>query len=55
MTSLHLLAVVAHPDDAELSSGGTLIKTAKHGHRTGVLDLTAGEMGSRGSAAIRAD
>jgi len=54
MTPLHLLAVVAHPDDAELTCGGTLIKTAKQGHRTGVLDLTAGEMGSRGSAAIRA-
>ena len=54
MTPLHLLAVVAHPDDAELTCGGTLIKTAKQGHRTGVLDLTAGEMGTRGSAAIRA-
>ena len=55
MTSLHVLAVVAHPDDAELSSGGTLIMTAMQGHRTGVLDLTAGEMGSRGSVAIRVD
>ena len=54
MTSLHLLAVVAHPDDAEITCGGTLIKTAKQGHLTGVLDLTAGEMGSPGSAAIRA-
>lgn len=52
--SLALLAVVAHPDDAELTCGGTLIKAAKQGHRTGILDLSAGEMGSRGSAAIRA-
>ncbi|MEO6447468.1 MAG: bacillithiol biosynthesis deacetylase BshB1 [Gemmatimonadaceae bacterium] len=55
MTPLDLLAVVAHPDDAELTCGGTLIKAARQGRRTGILDLTAGEMGSRGSAAIRAD
>ncbi len=54
MTSLDLLAIVAHPDDAELTCGGTLIKAARAGRRTGILDLTAGEMGSRGSAAIRA-
>lgn len=51
---LDLLAIVAHPDDAELTCGGTLIRTAKLGKRTGILDLTAGEMGSRGSAEIRA-
>jgi N-acetylglucosamine malate deacetylase 1 len=51
---LALLAIVAHPDDAELTCGGTLLKTARAGHRVGVLDLTAGEMGSRGSAEIRA-
>lgn len=54
MEPLDLLAIVAHPDDAELTCGGTLIKAARAGKRTGVLDLTAGEMGSRGSAAIRA-
>lgn len=54
MTSLDLLAIVAHPDDAELTCGGTLIKAARAGRRTGILDLTAGEMGSRGSAEIRA-
>lgn len=52
--SLDLLAIVAHPDDAELTCGGTLIKAARMGRRTGVLDLTAGEMGSRGSAELRA-
>ncbi len=52
--SLALLAVVAHPDDAELTCGGTLLKTARAGHRVGVLDLTAGEMGTRGNAALRA-
>ena len=52
--SLALLAVVAHPDDAELTCGGTLVKAAKAGHRTGILDLSAGEMGSKGSAELRA-
>jgi bacillithiol biosynthesis deacetylase BshB1 len=51
---LDVLAVMAHPDDAELLCGGTLIKSATRGRRVGVLDLTAGEMGSSGSAAIRA-
>ncbi len=54
MTALDLLAIVAHPDDAELTCGGTLIKAARMGRRTGWLDLTAGEMGSRGSAELRA-
>jgi bacillithiol biosynthesis deacetylase BshB1 len=51
---LDLLAVMAHPDDAELLCGGTLIKSAGRGKRVGVLDLTAGEMGSAGTAATRA-
>ena len=51
---LDLLAIVAHPDDAELTCGGTLIKAARAGRRTGILDLTAGEMGSRGSPALHA-
>jgi bacillithiol biosynthesis deacetylase BshB1 len=54
MTPLDVLAIVAHPDDAELTCGGTLIKAARAGRRTGILDLTAGEMGSRGSAELRA-
>ncbi len=52
--ALDLLAVMAHPDDAELLCGGTLMKSAANGKRVGVLDLTAGEMGSRGTAQIRA-
>jgi bacillithiol biosynthesis deacetylase BshB1 len=54
MADLDVLAIFAHRDDAELTCGGTLIKLASQGHRTGVLDLTAGEMGSRGSADLRA-
>jgi bacillithiol biosynthesis deacetylase BshB1 len=54
MADLNVLAIFAHRDDAELTCGGTLIKLASQGHRTGILDLTEGEMGTRGSAAIRA-
>ena len=50
---LDVLAVAAHPDDAEITCGGTLIKLAERGKRVGVLDLTAGEMGTRGSAEER--
>jgi bacillithiol biosynthesis deacetylase BshB1 len=49
-----LLAIVPHPDDAELICGGTLIRAADQGHVTAVLDLTAGELGSRGRPEIRA-
>jgi bacillithiol biosynthesis deacetylase BshB1 len=48
-----ILAIAAHPDDVEQTCGGTLIKMAQLGHRTGVLDLTAGEMGTRGTPEIR--
>lgn len=51
---LDVLAIMAHPDDAELLCGGALLKSARRGHRVGVVDLTAGEMGSQGSARIRA-
>lgn len=51
---LDVLAIGSHPDDVELTCGGTLIKCADQGYRTGILDLTAGEMGTRGSAEIRA-
>ncbi len=54
MEPLDLLALVAHPDDAELLCGGALIRAADAGHRTGVLDLTGGETGSSGSADLRA-
>jgi len=49
-----LLAIAAHRDDVELACGGTLIKHAWKGQRTGIIDLTAGEMGTRGSADLRA-
>jgi len=51
---LDVLAVMAHPDDAELLCGGALIKSADRGERVGVVDLTRGESGSRGSAELRA-
>ncbi len=48
-------AVAAHRDDVELTCGGTLIRAADRGHRTGVIDLTRGEAGTRGSAEQRAE
>jgi N-acetylglucosamine malate deacetylase 1 len=51
--NLDLLAIAAHPDDVELTCGGTLIKMAQRGYKTGVLDLTAGEMGTRGTPETR--
>lgn len=51
---LDLLAIAAHPDDAELLCGGTLLRAADQGRRTGILDLTGGESGSWGSAGVRA-
>jgi bacillithiol biosynthesis deacetylase BshB1 len=47
--SLDVLAIAAHPDDVEQTCGGTLIRMAEMGYRTGVLDLTAGDMGTRGT------
>jgi N-acetylglucosamine malate deacetylase 1 len=52
--SLDILAIAAHRDDIEQTCGGTLLKAAQSGQRTGVLDLTQGEMGTRGSAEDRA-
>jgi bacillithiol biosynthesis deacetylase BshB1 len=52
---LDLLAIGPHRDDVELTCGGTLLRAADQGRRTGVLDLTQGEMGTRGSAALRAE
>jgi len=51
--ALDVVAIAAHPDDVEQTCGGTLIKMAERGYRTGVLDLTAGEMGSRGNPELR--
>ena len=45
---LDILAIAAHRDDVEQTCGGTLLKAAQRGQRTGILDLTQGEMGTRG-------
>lgn len=50
---LDLLIIAVHPDDAELSCGGILLNEKIRGKKTGVLDLTRGELGTRGSAEIR--
>lgn len=54
VADLDVLAIGSHPDDVELMCGGTLLKCADQGYRTGILDLTAGEMGTKGSAETRA-
>ena len=51
--SLDLLAIAAHPDDVEQTCGGTLLKMAQAGYATGIIDLTAGDMGTRGTPALR--
>ena len=50
---LHILAIAAHPDDIELGCAGTLIKHALSGQNVGILDLTEGELGTRGTRDIR--
>ena len=52
---VHLLAIAAHRDDVELTCAGTLLKAVDQGYRTGILDLTAGESGTHGSATLRAE
>jgi LmbE family N-acetylglucosaminyl deacetylase len=52
--NLDILAIAAHRDDVEQTCGGTLLKAAQRGQRTGILDLTQGEMGTRGTAEDRA-
>ena len=52
--ALDVLALAAHRDDVEQTCGGTLLKMAQRGYRTGILDLTQGEMGTRGTAEDRA-
>jgi bacillithiol biosynthesis deacetylase BshB1 len=49
-----LLAIGAHPDDVELTCGGTLIRAARQGYRTAVVDLTGGESGTHGNRDLRA-
>src|SRR5262249_32321552 len=55
MTDLDVLAIGAHPDDVELGCGGTLLRLTDVGLRVGLLDLTAGEKGSRGTKETRAE
>jgi bacillithiol biosynthesis deacetylase BshB1 len=50
-----LLAIGAHPDDVELTCGGTLVKAARRGYRTAIVDLTGGEAGTHGTKARRAE
>jgi bacillithiol biosynthesis deacetylase BshB1 len=54
MTKVDVLAIAAHPDDVELVCGGTLIKAHMQGRSTGIVDLAAGEMASRGTPELRA-
>lgn len=55
MQPVDILAIAPHPDDAELTCGGTLIRAARQGYRTAIVDLTQGEMGTRGSVRERAE
>lgn len=50
---LDILAIAAHPDDVELCSSGTLIKHVQLGYKVGIVDLTQGELGTRGNAQLR--
>ena len=52
--NVDILAIFAHPDDVELTVGGTLLKMKHLGYKTGALDLTRGEMGTRGTVEGRA-
>ena len=54
MTQVDVLAVFAHPDDLELTVGGTMLKMKSLGYKTGGLDVTQGEMGTRGTVEGRA-
>lgn len=53
MMKLDVLVVAAHPDDAEISAGGTILKLVRAGKKVGIVDLTRGEMGTRGTSADR--
>src|ERR1700704_1414130 len=51
---LDILAIAVHPDDVELGCAGTLLMEKMHGKKTGVTDLTRGELGTRGTPELRA-
>nr|MBI1231136.1 bacillithiol biosynthesis deacetylase BshB1 [Cytophagales bacterium] len=53
MSKLDILVIAAHPDDAELSCSGTIAAHIAQGFKVGILDLTQGEMGTRGTPAVR--
>lgn len=55
MEKLDILVFAAHPDDVELACSGTLLKHISLGYKVGIVDLTRGELGTRGSAEIRAE
>ena len=55
MTNVDVLAIFAHPDDLELSVAGTLLKLKSLGYKTGALDVTRGEMGTRGTVELRSE
>lgn len=50
---IDVLAIAAHPDDVEQTCGGTLLRMAEAGYLTGIVDLTGGDMGTRGTPEIR--
>ena len=54
-TKLDILAIAVHPDDVELGCAGTLLMEKRNGKKTGVVDLTRGELGTRGTAELRAE
>ena len=54
MKDLDILVIAAHPDDAELGAGGTIAKSIAQGKTVGILDLTRGELGTRGTPELRA-
>ncbi|MCC6745160.1 MAG: bacillithiol biosynthesis deacetylase BshB1 [Acidobacteria bacterium] len=54
MEPIDILAIGAHPDDAEIGAGGTLLRCGALGYRTAILDMTRGELGTRGTAEERA-
>src|SRR5258708_37926026 len=53
--TLDILAIAVHPDDVELCCSGTLLMEKMHGKKTGVVDLTRGELGTRGTPELRAE
>jgi len=55
VSTVDVLAIAAHPDDVEITCGGLMIKMAEMGYRTGILDLTRGEMGTKGTPEMRTE